>query len=353
MARQNGSSGCGCLLGMLLAIPFIAGFAAWGIGLIALIMAAPAVVPFLLLKHPAQFHHDGTMWIVALCAAPLVAFFLATARLPRRIQVRLKRHTDLDYSDPRDRRALRIRHYTQTLLLLAVTSTIGLVMLARGDTATGPHAFAQTMSLVGGVLVPCALLPALFRFWDHWSPPVGEAVTVEMVRKAERDVARKLRQVRAQNDAVLAMTRQVEEQLAAARQEVGFAALREKHYTSFKCADVAHGNYESAKDSCRVITRIAARARATATPRVVPLRDPRTGRRTHPQRTELRTGATTLSDGSRALAAETARGLQFVHTLNLRTGDLRDKIRDTCGTRGQRWYADLIERREYARTTEA
>ena len=352
MARQNGSSGCGCALGGLLAIPFIAGFAAWGIGLIALVMASPAIVPFLLLKQPAQFHHDRTIWIAALCAAPLVAFFLATARLPKRIRVRLKSHADLDYSDPKDRRARRIRHCTQTLLLLAVTSAVGLVMLALGDTATGPHAFAQTMSLVSAVLVPCVLLPILFRCWDHWSPPIGEAVTVEMVRKAERDVARKLRQVRAQNDAVQAMTRRVEEQLAAARQQVGFAAMREDHYTSFKCADVAHVSYESAKDSCRVMTRLAARTRATATPRIVPLRDPRTGRRTRLQRAELRTGATTLSDSSRGLAAETARGLQLVHTLNLRTGDLRDKIRDTCGPRGQRWYDELIERREYARAME-
>jgi len=353
MARKNGSSGCGCLLGGLLAIPFVAGFATWGIGLIALVMAAPVMVPFLLLKHPAQFHHDRPIWIAVLCAAPLVAFFLATARLPRRIRARLKRNADLDYSDPKDRRALRTRHYTQTLLLLAVTSAVGLVMLARGYTATGPHAFAQTMSLAGADLVPCVLLPILFRFWDHWSPPIGEAVTVEMVRTAERGVARKLRQVRAQNDAVREMTRQVEEQLAAARQEVGFGALRERHYTSFKCADVAHENYEPTKDSCRFITSIAARARATAAPRVIPLRDPRTGRRARPQQAELRTGATTLNDHSRALAAETARGLQCVHTLNLRTGDLRDKIRDTCGPRGQRWYDDLIERRGYARAMEA
>jgi hypothetical protein len=353
MARQNGSSGCGCLLGALLILPFVAGFAAWGIGLIAVVMAAPAIVPFLLLKYPAQFHHDGTIWILALCAAPLVAFFLATVQLPKRIRVSLKGHVDLDYSDPKDKRALRSRRYLQTLLLLAVTSAVGLVMLARGYTATGPHAFAQTMSLVGAVLVPCVVLPILFRLWDHWSPPIGEAVTVEVVRKAERDVARKLKQVRAQNDTVWEMTRQVEEQLAAARREIGFATLREKHYTSFKCADVAHGNYESAKGSCHVITRIAARARATATPRVRPLRDPRTGQRTRPQRAELRTGAATLSDGSRALAAETARGLQLVHTLNLRTGDLRDKIRDTCGPRGQRWYDDLIERREHARAVEA
>jgi hypothetical protein len=353
MARRNGSPGCGCLLGGLLTAQFLAGLAAGGIGLIALIMAAPAIVPFLLLKQPAQFHQDRVVWIVMLCSAPLTAFFLATARLPRRISSRLSGSADLDYSNPKDRRALRIRQCTQTLLLLTVTSAVGLVMLARGDTATGPRAFAQTMSLAYAVMVPCVLLPVLFRCWDHWSPPIGEAMTVEVVRRAERDVARKLRQVRAQNDAVREMTRQVERQLAAARQEVGFASLRGQHYTSFKCADVAHVHYESAKTSCRFITRIAACTRATAMPRVIPLRDPRTGRRTRPQRAELRTGAANLSEGSRALAAETARGLQLVHTLNLRTGDLRDTIRDTCGPQGRRWYDDLIERREYARAAEA
>jgi hypothetical protein len=351
--RRNGSPGCGCLLGGLVAFSFLGGFAAGEIGLIALVMAAPAIVPFLLLKAPAEFHHDQAIWIVMLCAAPVTAFFLATARLPRRILGWLKVHADLDYSDPEDRRALRIRQYTQTLLLLAVTSAVGLAMLEHGDTATGPRAFAQTMHLAYAVFVPCVLLPILFRCWDHWSPPVGEAITVEVIRRAERDVTRKLSQVRAQNDAVREMTRQVERQLAAARQEVGFASLREQHHASFKCADVAYVSYESAKSSCRFITRIAVRARATATPRVVPLRDPRTGQRTRPQRAELRASATTLSAGSRVLAAETARGLQLVHTLNLRTGDLRDKIRDTCGPRGQRWYVDLIERREHARAVGA
>jgi len=351
MARHNDSSGCGCLLGGLIGFAFLASFMAWGIGLVAVVMAAPAIVPYLLLHQPAQFRHDQTLWIGALCAAPVVAYFIATARLPQRVQAKLKTASGLDYSDPKDRRARRNRHFTQTLLLLAVTSSAGLVMLEAGDTATGKHAFAQTMGLAGAVLVPCVLLPVLFRCWDHWSPPIGVPVTVEMVRRAEKDANWKISQVKAQNEAVRAMIRQVEECLAAARAEVGFRVMREQHFTSFKCADVAHESYESTKDSSRFMATMAARARATAAPRLIPLRDPKSGRRARPAQTELRSGATILDERSRALAAETARGREVVHTLNRRTGALRDSIRDTCGTKGQHWYDNLIGRRDYARMT--
>ena len=354
MARNNDAGGCGCLIGALLGAGLLLSLAAWGIEILAVVMAAPAIVPYLLLKQPAQFHHDETMWLAALIAAPVVAYLLATAQLPRRAKTKLKISTDLDDAgDPSDRKARRTRRYVQTATLLAVTTVTGLVMLAHGYTATGKDAFGELVKMVSVVLVPCLLLPIAFRLWDHWSPPLGAPVTVEMVRCAERDADKKLKQLRQQNDAVRQMTRQVEECLAQARHQIVFAAMCEQHFTSFKCADLAHENYESTKDSHRFLAGIAARARATAAPRLVPLRDPQTGRRVKPQQTVLKTGAATLTARSQALAAERARGLQFVHTLNVRTGDLRDTIRDTCGRRGERWYDDLIERRGYARTTEA
>ena len=353
MARRSGTGGaegCGCVIVALLGVTFLASVAAWGIEMLAVVMAAPAIVPYLLLNQPEQFHHDQTLWLAALIAAPLVAFGLATTQLPRRARKWLKINTDLDYSNQKDRRARRTRSYVETVLLLTVTTAVGGIMLVTGGT---PHTFGQLLNRVGIVLVPCLLLPVAFRVWDHWSPPLGEPVTVEMVRQAERDADRKLKQVRQQNDAVRQMTRQVEECLAAARHEISFVAMSGQHFTSFKCANVAHGSYESTKDTHHFLAGMAARAKATAAPRLVPLRDPRTGQRMKPPQVELRASAAALSGRSKTMAAETARGLQFVHTLNLRTGDLRDTIRDTCGQRGQRWYDDLIERRAYARANEA
>ena len=353
MARRSGISGeegCGCVIAALVGIGFLVSLVELGIEMLAVVMAAPAIVPYLLLNQPNLFHRYEVPWLAALIAAPLVASGLATVQLPARVRKLLKINTDLDYSDPKDRRARRTRSYAEAVLLLTATTAVGGIMLVTGGT---PHTYGELLSRVGIVLVPCLLLPVAFRVWDHWSPPLGEPVTVEMVRTAERDADRKLKQVRQQNDAVRQMTRQVEECLAAARYEVNFAAMSERHFTSFKCADVAHGNYESTMDAHRFLARMAARAKATAAPRLVPLRDPRTGQRIKPQQAELRASAASLSGRSKTLAAETARSLEFVRTLNLRTADLRDTIRDTCGQRGQRWYDELIERREYARANEA
>lgn len=347
--RQAESTGCGCLLGGVLFLVF----GTWGLALLAFVMASPVIVPYGLLIEPRQFRHDETWWLLLLCASPVAAYFLAAAPLPKRVRARMREDLDLDWSDPKDRVARWRRRGLQTLLLLAATSLTTLALIAGGDTGTGPHAFRQTTVLIGVVLVPCVLLPVAFRLWDRWSPPIGEAVTVEMIQAAERDVGQEIGRVRAQNAEVRKMLREVEQMLASARQEVGFHARREKHYESFRCADLAHQRYESVKGSWHAMSRMASRARATAAPRLVPLRDPRTGRRVPAQKQHLRVGAAALSKAGHVLQAETARGLQDVHSLNIRTGDLRDHIRDSYGTRGQRWYDNLVERRDHARAAEA
>ncbi|MGH3933093.1 MAG: hypothetical protein ACRDTF_24320 [Pseudonocardiaceae bacterium] len=71
MARSGGSgAGCGCLvLGL-----FFVGFplAAGGVGLLAFALAAPAVVPYLLVTDPALFEQNRLEWLVALAASPLL-----------------------------------------------------------------------------------------------------------------------------------------------------------------------------------------------------------------------------------------------------------------------------------------
>src|SRR5262245_40897425 len=141
MARQNGSSGCALLLGGLLVVPLLLGFAAWGLGLLTLVIASPAIVSYLLMYDPAGLHHESSQWILSLYAAPVVAYLLAAAQLPRRFRARLGWQLDLDYSDPKDRRARRRRRCIQTLLLLAVTNSAVLLILTLDGTASGPHTF--------------------------------------------------------------------------------------------------------------------------------------------------------------------------------------------------------------------
>jgi hypothetical protein len=348
VARRDDSAGCGCFLVLLLfIIPIAVALATWLVGAFALTMAAPAIVPYLLLKDPAEFQHAQTQWLVALAASPVLSYLLATARPPGRFRARTARDPD-DSETRADRWARRRRRGLQTILLLSATSATAVVMLLRGNIAHGPHAFAQTMHLVAAILVTSVLLPLLFRAWDYWYPPIGEAVTVEAVRKAAHEADRQRRRADAETARLRQMLEQVERQLQVTNQQANFGGMCQVHFESFRCADAAHHHYESVRTSARTLSRLEARARASARPRLVPLREPGTGRRRRPDRMQMRAATAGLREHRLALNSQAKHGLNDVQTLNGRTAVLRDTIRQACGDRGQQWY-DALERRKHDR----
>jgi hypothetical protein len=340
MARTNNSSaGCIALLvGIVLLGPLC-----WGVGLAAIALAAPAMVPYLLLNHPRQFRPESTEWLIALAASPMVSLALVTARRPRRGRADLR-----DLLTKADRRATWVRRVLQAVLLLAVTSAAAWKMLADGNEATGRHAFEHTVILVVGTLIAALAALIAFRGWDYWYPPLSEPVSAETVRSVAASARRELDRLRADSRKVERMAREIEEQLRRAWSETEFASLRNKHYESFSCADVTHGHYLSAQASCRTISLVLLRARACRMPRVIPLRDPHTGHRSRPDRAGLRAAGTDLAEYRRALDVEAKRGLAAVKSLNLRTATFRDSIRERCGMPGRRWYDALEDRKKRA-----
>ena len=352
MASRDNSAGCGCLLvGLLFVVPVAITLAAWLVGAFALAMTAPAMVPYLLAKDPAQFHHNQTEWLVALAFSPVLSYLLATAGSPRRFWARTPAADEAETRG--DRWARYRRRGLQTILLLTATSITGLVMLLRGNVAHGPHAFAQTVHLLGATLVTSVLLPLLFRAWDYWYPPLAEAVTVEMVQRAATKADRQRRRVEAEAVRVQQMLERVEGQLYAAQQQSNFGSMRQVHFESFRCADAAHDHYESVRTSARTLSRLEARARASVRPRLVPLRDPGTGQRRRPDRAQMRAATAGLREHRLALDSRAKHGLTDVQALNVRTAVLRDTIRESCGERGRQWYDALEERKQRVRLMEA
>ncbi|WP_372670293.1 hypothetical protein [Amycolatopsis kentuckyensis] len=335
-ARRSGGTGCGCLLFALFGLPFAGGL----LGAVCLALAAPAVVGYLLLNEPAQFAQSRTQWLVALAMAPLVAFVLSVrAGTPLTRRGRRLAPASAGKRGPVVRRGL-----LRSVFLLLVTNTTAAALLLAGNTAHGPRAAEQTFTVVGGTGAAAVVVVLLYRLWDRWFPPGARprAVTVESVRAATVRADRAVRQVRAQNEQVSRLGREIDARLRQARSEVDFVALRDLHFASFGCADGAYRHYRSSGDSLRAMSRMLADVRVTIALRLRAKNA--NGRRQRPDRQALDAAAGTLARSRSLLAAEVDRGLTLVRDLNTNTATLKHLIRDNCGQRGRQWYDSLQER---------
>ena len=339
MARNNDAGGCGWLLvGPLLFVVALS-IAVWALLLAGLAVAAPVVVPYLALTDPAQLSHDETAWAISLAVAVVAAVILPSPPI---------RPVD-GLDEPADRRARRVRHLQQSVLLLMTPGLVGLLAKAVEGTR---DPFSASVTLAGSALLTAAAVVGGCRLWNRRFPAIGRAATVEEVEAAVRSVHRQVQNVRAQGDSVEKMLRAVERQMANARREVRFTDMCSTHRTSYRCADLAYANYQSARTSVEALSGLATRARATAALRIRPARDPRTGRRASCDRAAMRGGEADLRAAVATLRVDVQQRVGEVTQLNRRTADLRDTIRDCCGHPGRRWYDNLVERRDRARGAE-
>ncbi|WP_018683962.1 hypothetical protein [Actinokineospora enzanensis] len=226
----------------------------------------------------------------------------------------------------------------RALMLLLITNLTALVLVMSGNLAHGPDAMRQTLIVVGGTGVAGLLVLAMFRLWDRWFPPGVhvEPVTVERVREVTVHAERTLQRVRADNQRVARMAAQVEQRLQTVR-VMDFIALRDLHHESVGCADGAYRHYRSAGLSLDSMSGMLVRVRAN-----LALRRPTRGG----NRGTLSAAAANLAQTKQSLGVEVKRGRAMVHTLNANTAQLKHSIRDNCGKRGQRWYAELEQRTE-------
>jgi hypothetical protein len=345
------------VVGLTVGFPFVAGI----IAAVLLSLVAPALVPFLLFKDPAQFAQHQTGWWVFLGAAPIVALTLVSRGSPASRRGRRKPGRPRGGRSPakgpptaRQRWAMFRRSLLRAGILLLVMNITALVLLLNGNVGHGPDAARQVAVFVGGSGAAGAVALLAIRLWDRWFPP-GERlkpVSTAEVRAASVEAEETLRKVRAANQRVSRLAAAVEHQLQAAMLEINFASLRELHYESRTCADSAYQNYELSRDIADGLSGIVVRARATVTMRVRSEINPVTGRRERPNRAVLTAAAHKLAATRSAINGEVSQGRVMVKTLNARTGNLKYSIRDNCGAQGQQWFIDLEARTRARREAE-
>ena len=285
------------------------------------VFSAPALMVNLYLADPAQFRRDGPAWAAVLVVAALLAMGLiaVTGRGPTTVG-RLARRTPV---------------------LLAVTTLAALVPvvldLRRHDPPDLHH------QSIAPLLTSSAALWAMLLLWwigDGGSSRVEpvEPVTVEQVRQVTTAARKTLRRVRAENDRIESLLRDLEAKLAHARLEMGFHGLCELHWESRGCADRAHQHYRSADGVLNWMSRTQSGVPVALRRKLVPVRGGR------PDRLAYASATTTLTATQNTLKAEVRRGRAMLDAFNQRTGTLKHRIRDECGPRGKRWFDDLQER---------
>ncbi|SFR02982.1 hypothetical protein SAMN04488564_102222 [Lentzea waywayandensis] len=224
--------------------------------------------------------------------------------------------------------------------LLGVLNVLGFVLSSATGQAGADLPVAFTAGVFGG-----AVLVAIW-VWDRRPRP--DPITVEEIRHTVAEVDRTLHEVRAANERVHQQVLQVQARLAELRawspppqatgrtwhpeagwtrpvwSDVEFRRLRVCHVESFRCADVVHAVYSSARVSLDTVSHMEQRA----------LRG----------RAEARGLAGHLAWGRNQLRAEVHTGLGRVQFLNAQTHELKHEIRDTCGAPGQHWFAQLEAR---------
>ena len=340
------SSGCLPVLALLLT-PCLGGYG-------AIALAAPALVPYLYLHDRAQFAADRTAWLVELAAGPVLAFFLVRWASPADGRLRARRGERASTppkrrSGPRARRPGLIRGYLdRVLLLLAATSATTLWLLRHGTDAHGPHAGRETFALIGAVAGAVVLVLVGVRRWDR---PYVAPVTLESVRAQNRQAAKELRRIRADNGRIARMVAKVEAQLADAHTRRDFATLRTMHHESYGCADSVYAHYRSVQDSLKIVASTVRSVRmSTWQPAGLAVRA--VSRNARVRLGQLRVEAGGLAGTAGDLRAEWLRNRDLVQQLNARTADLKFQIRDECGPDGMRWFEELEARREAARAAE-
>ncbi|TDC42909.1 hypothetical protein E1166_05710 [Micromonospora sp. KC213] len=346
MARR--SSGCLPVLVLLLA-PCFLGYA---IGLPVLALASPALVPYIYLHDPAQFAEHRTIALSTLAAAPVLAFLLVRWASPAggRLRGRRTRHAPpKGRFNPRARRPNPVLGYLGRIaLLLTATSTTALWLLLRSNDGRGPQAMQETLTLVGGVAGATVVVLFAIRRWDR---PYIAPVTLATVRTQARQAEKALRRVRADNVRVERLVAEVSAKLVDAHTRTDFATLRTLHTESYGCADSVYAHYRSVQETLDTMTHTVRSVRMGRwQPTGAVIRAVSRGART--EAAQMRVATAGLAATVASLNAETARNRKLVDQLNIRTAEVKHRIRDECGAVGLRWFEDLEARREAARAAE-
>jgi hypothetical protein len=310
------------------------------------LFSAPALIGYFLIADPEQVRSEAPVAAGTLVATVLLAVALVVVT-------------------GRDRPTVpRVLRRTVVLLLATtVTSVVSFLFELHGNFPPTLHISAAPLFAVAAVAI---MVLGFWRIKDGRTtaspdrvgrrpnrgngaarrrPKRVDPVTVEQVHQVTELAKQSLRRVRAENDRLERLLRDLEAKLAVAQAETSFAGLQHLHWESRSCADRVHEHYRS---SDRILGQIT---RAHAGVQVVLGGAPVRGC-SRPNRPAYAAAASEMATTERRLQSEVNRGRFMVSTLNQRTEALKYRIRDDCGARGECWYDDLMIRREAARAAE-
>jgi hypothetical protein len=310
-------------------------------------LTAPVLVPLVALTHPAQFAAYSRQWAVFLVLAPLAAALCV--RNPKAVRA-LPRGPDGRVLGP-VRRALLIRRLRQILLVLTVPGAAALLALLPGapelTAALDGHASSQRaailvlLAMFAAAVAGLAAVIAGCRWWDRTFTPVGEAITEQLVQDTIAEARAGLRALEAHRAEVDRILRHLQTWHAQVASEREFHRMRQLHRESHQCGTLQRDYFQTVLSGCRTMRWLTADARTSAAPRVIPLRNAQTGRRQRldaAARAGLRAAGRELEQVRQTMEQRADNALVRVNHLNMGTAQLRDQIRDECGSQGWNWY---------------
>ncbi|WP_405861052.1 hypothetical protein OG407_24030 [Streptomyces sp. NBC_01515] len=198
----------------------------------------------------------------------------------------------------------------------------------------------ERVYLILGVGALCVLAVAYYRLSRPVKAPVDTKVIVAQARQAERLLVESRRALEREAESLKNLRLEV-------RDEVNFEVYRQAHRESRIIADRWHKHKRSAIETRSGISVGLSKMREKKRNL-----DRRSSSSSQMQRRRVlqevqatQSVIDNLQGAMSSLNSEVDRGAKSLTSYNQQTGRLRDHIRDNCGPKGKRWFAQLEERK--------
>ncbi|MFI5888100.1 hypothetical protein [Streptomyces sp. NPDC051554] len=217
------------------------------------------------------------------------------------------------------------------LVLLAISYAIqGLVWLFENE----------LVYFILGIIAVCTLAVAYYRQGRSVKTPVDTKAIVAQAHQAEQRLVESRRALEREAEALKSLRLEV-------RDEVNFEVYRQAHRESRIIADRWYKHKRSAIETRNGISTSLSKMREKK--RSLDQRSSSSShilrRRSSQEALGTQSVIDSLYGALSSLNGEVDRGTHSLTSYNQQTGRLRDHIRDNCGPKGARWFAQLEERK--------
>ena len=360
---RNRDSGVVGLLGLVGALVVVA-LVFVAVQLVLFSLMTPTLFGYLLIAAPEKFGSHGNAWalLAGAVACPFVAWWLVLPRerfrLPGRSRAAGRRKASRSRPE-RPRRATQAAAISprsrakRAGWLIAVVNAVTIAAFAvhphtrpGASMDPGPASWVAFWTVVVFLLGTNLHDLAVRRNWRRH--------TVGDVNRLAKSATGMLDRLRSDNRTMADLVDSIETRLDGARPEVDFERYKQMHRESFRWADVAHDHSLTAGGCLREMRGLLVGIRITLRSDFLPPpRDQITGRREPVDHSAMLAARNQLAETTRRLREEFERSAVLRERLNDNTRQLKETIGTNFGTDGEAWLADLEERIQAKRVTQA